>query len=204
MHVFWEYIVCGIKLCVIIDSERQLNIDGEGLNGVYSSRNFVNWYNGHPYYVDAIDRGCFKGDTAVIIGNGNVSIDCARILGSGIDRLSSTDITEHSLNILKNYNNIRQIYVVGRRACHHGSFTNKELREVIDKIPNCISTVMNDDIIHSKNEDIVEMKVCMDVYFWNESALNWKLMNHIGKSEWTKDKYIGKSSDKRKHGFEFN
>lgn len=142
-----------------IDSEHKLGIEGENLKGIYSSRKFVNWYNGHPYFVNAINESDFNNETAVIIGNGNVSIDCARILGSNMNRLKESDITNHALNIIGSTNNkIREIYLIGRRACHHGSFTNKELREIIDGLEGCYSSVLNCDLVLSKNENIPELK----------------------------------------------
>lgn len=140
------------------NSDNKLGIEGEELKGIYSSRKFVNWYNGHPFFVDAITDDDFtqnKSNNVIIIGQGNVAIDCARILASNIDKLSKTDITNHALQKLSKYeNNIKNIYMIGRRGAVQSSFTNKELREVIsDMNDDCISTINKDEMsISTSNE----------------------------------------------------
>ena len=139
-------------------SDRKLNIKGEDLNGVYASRQFVNWYNGHPYFVNAITDDDFERNQSgnvVIIGQGNVAIDCARILASNLDTLQQTDITQHAVDKLKRFGDrIKNIYLIGRRGAVQSSFTNKELREVIsDMKDDCIATVNREEMEESTASD---------------------------------------------------
>jgi ferredoxin--NADP+ reductase len=70
-------------------TDRRLGIPGEDLAGSEAATNFVGWYNGHPDHVDAE----FELDTerVVVVGNGNVAIDCARMLALSVDELQATD-----------------------------------------------------------------------------------------------------------------
>src|SRR5438309_10413982 len=58
--------------------DRKLGIPGEHLPGVIGSAEFVGWYNGHPDFAGL--EPFLHGIHAVVIGNGNVALDCARIL----------------------------------------------------------------------------------------------------------------------------
>lgn len=108
------------------ESDRKLGIPGEELQGSHTATEFVGWYNGHPdYRSSSFD---LSGDTAVIIGQGNVAADVARILAKPVDELRHTDIAEHALDTLAE-SKIRKIYVVGRRGPAQVKFTPKELRE---------------------------------------------------------------------------
>ncbi|KAL9063323.1 MAG: hypothetical protein Q9157_008302 [Trypethelium eluteriae] len=110
--------------------DRELEIPGEKLKGVYSARAFVGWYNGLPEYSDLnpiLDRGA----EAVVIGQGNVALDVARILLTDIDTLKRTDIAEHALESLSK-SKIRRVEVVGRRGPMQAAFTLKEVRELMN------------------------------------------------------------------------
>ena len=80
--------------------DRALGIPGEDLRGVISARTFVGWYNGLPEFAD-LNPDLQSGDTAVIIGQGNVALDVARFLLSPIDHLKNTDVAEHALEALR-------------------------------------------------------------------------------------------------------
>ena len=68
----------GVVLCYGSSQDSLLNVPGENLQNVVSARRFVGWYNGIPQDKDLnVSLAC---DTAVIIGQGNVALDCARIL----------------------------------------------------------------------------------------------------------------------------
>jgi adrenodoxin-NADP+ reductase len=111
-------------------SDRALGIPGEELSGVISARNFVNWYNGHPSYNhigQSFDLGKIK--RVVVVGQGNVAIDCARILMKGVDELRSTDISSQALKALEK-SSVEEVVIVGRRGHIQASFTIKELREL--------------------------------------------------------------------------
>ena len=109
--------------------DRRLQVPGEDLGGVYSARAFVGWYNGLPEYA-GLSPDLEAGDTAVVIGQGNVALDVARILLSGVDRLKNTDITEEALAALAR-SRVKQVHVVGRRGPVQAAFTIKEVRELL-------------------------------------------------------------------------
>ena len=109
--------------------DRRLNIPGEDLTGVISARAFVGWYNGLPEYAD-LNPDLQAGDTAVVIGQGNVALDVARFLLSPIDHLRKTDVSEHALESLSK-SRIRDVKVVGRRGPLQAPYTIKELRELM-------------------------------------------------------------------------
>ncbi|MBM7367387.1 FAD-dependent oxidoreductase [Gordonia hydrophobica] len=106
------------------DRDRQLGIPGESLAGVHGAREFVAWYNGHPDLAEA--RFDLSSDRAVVIGNGNVALDVARILVSDIDDLRRTDIADHALDALA-ASAIRDVVVIGRRGPAAAACTVPEL-----------------------------------------------------------------------------
>jgi NADPH-dependent glutamate synthase beta subunit-like oxidoreductase len=79
--------------------DKALEIPGEELQGVFSARAFVNWYNGHPSFRDL--NPDLSGKVAVIFGHGNVAVDCARILLKPVHELENTDISTHALEVLR-------------------------------------------------------------------------------------------------------
>lgn len=109
--------------------DRMLNIEGEKTSkNTISARNFVGWYNGVPEDKDLdINLDC---DTACIVGQGNVALDCARILLNPVN-LDKTDITTYAQHRLSK-SRIKRIYIVGRRGPVQVAFTIKELRELIN------------------------------------------------------------------------
>lgn len=84
------------------------------LSGIFSARAFVGWYNGLPEYAH-LSPDLSVGEEAVILGQGNVALDVARTLLSDVDRLRTTDMTEHALEALSK-SRIRRVRVVGRRG----------------------------------------------------------------------------------------
>ena len=110
--------------------DRRLDILGEDLRGVISARAFVGWYNGLPEYA-YLNPDLQAGDTAVIIGQGNVALDVARFLLSPIDQLKKTDVSEHALEALSK-SRIRDVKVFGRRGPLQAPYTIKELRELMN------------------------------------------------------------------------
>lgn len=94
--------------------DRRLGIPGEDLPGVFSAREFVGWYNGLPQFQN-LAPDLEAGDQAVIIGQGNVALDVARILLSPLNHLRSTDITEQAISALER-SKIRSVKVIGRRG----------------------------------------------------------------------------------------
>ncbi|CAI6330775.1 unnamed protein product [Periconia digitata] len=110
--------------------DRKLGIPGEDLPGVYSARDFVGWYNGLPEFRD-LNPDLQSGDQAVVIGQGNVALDVARILLTPVDTLRKTDISTHALETLS-ASKIKSVNIVGRRGPMQASFTNKEARELMN------------------------------------------------------------------------
>nr|POE94451.1 nadph:adrenodoxin oxidoreductase, mitochondrial [Quercus suber] len=109
--------------------DKKLGVPGEDLKGVLSARAFVGWYNGLPEYAD-LDPDLQAGETAIVIGQGNVALDVTRILLSPLEQLRQTDITEHALEALSK-SKIRDVKVIGRRGPLQAPYTIKELRELL-------------------------------------------------------------------------
>ncbi len=117
----------AVVLSVGAPHDRPLGIPGDDLPGVLGSAAFVGWYNGHPDFADlAVPLGHHG---AAIIGNGNVAIDCARILAKTPDELAVSDIAAHAHRQLAT-SAVRDIHIVGRRGPHQASFTTKEMGEL--------------------------------------------------------------------------
>ncbi|XP_046450928.1 NADPH:adrenodoxin oxidoreductase, mitochondrial-like isoform X2 [Daphnia pulex] len=126
--------------------DRWLGISGENLCNVVSARKFVGWYNGLPE--ESHLKFDLDAETAVIIGQGNVALDIARILLTPIDMLKKTDIAQHALEALSQ-SKIKNVKIVGRRGPLQVAFTIKELREMI-KLPG------NSYRIHLENPEFID------------------------------------------------
>ena len=112
-------------------TDRHLGIPGEDLPGSHAATEFVAWYNAHPDFADhEFDLSC---ERAVVIGNGNVATDVARMLGLNREELEATDTAEHAIDALAE-NGIKEILVLGRRGPAQAAFTNPELRELGEMI----------------------------------------------------------------------
>ena len=107
--------------------DRKLDLPGEQLPGVHGSAAFVGWYNGHPQFAQ-LDPD-LSGDTAVVIGMGNVALDVARILAKSRDEFAGSDIVGHALDALDR-SKLKRIVVLGRRGPHQIMMTPKELGEL--------------------------------------------------------------------------
>jgi NADPH-dependent glutamate synthase beta subunit-like oxidoreductase len=107
--------------------DRTLDIPGAGLGGVIGSAAFVGWYNGHPDFADLSPP--LEGPGAVVIGNGNVALDVARILSKSRTEFAGSDIAGHALDALDKSGIVR-ISVLGRRGPHQIAMTPKELGEL--------------------------------------------------------------------------
>lgn len=115
--------------------DNKLNIPGEDTaTGVFTSREFVNWYNGHPDYATSDKFTSFnwsKVKRVGVIGNGNVALDVARIILSSkqTNIWSHTDISPLALEFLRKAP-VEEVKLVARRDFPHSKFTNKEFREL--------------------------------------------------------------------------
>ena len=125
-----------LELCELYDAvvyavgaqtDRGLGIPGEDLPGSWAATEFVAWYNGHPDYQGL--RFDLSVECAVVIGNGNVALDVARMLALTPQELAPTDTTDAAIEAL-NAAAITEIVVVGRRGPAQASFTTPELSEL--------------------------------------------------------------------------
>jgi ferredoxin--NADP+ reductase len=117
----------AVVLSVGAPIDRRMGIPGEDLIGSVSATDFVAWYNAHPDYRDlAID---LSSPHAVVVGNGNVAVDVARILVSSVDALAQTDIADHALEQLRT-SRVELVTMLGRRGPAQAAFTPKEIREL--------------------------------------------------------------------------
>ena len=108
-------------------SDRSLNIPGEDLAGSVAAVDFVGWYNAHPHFEEMAPD--LSTGRAVVVGNGNVALDVARILVTDPDVLATTDIADHALKTLHD-RGVEEVLVVGRRGPLQAPFTTLELREL--------------------------------------------------------------------------
>ena len=108
-------------------TDRRMGIPGEDLPGSWAATEFVAWYNGHPDYRDL--EFDLSAECAVVVGNGNVAADVARMLALTRDELAETDVADHALDVLAE-SNVREIVVLGRRGPAQAAFTNPELLEL--------------------------------------------------------------------------
>ncbi|HWX51704.1 MAG TPA: FAD-dependent oxidoreductase, partial [Solirubrobacteraceae bacterium] len=109
-------------------SDRPLGIPGEDLPGSHAATEFVGWYNGHPDQTD-LEIDLLSAERAVVIGNGNVALDVARMLVLAPSELAPTDTADHALEVLAE-SRVREVVVVGRRGPAQAAFTNPELLEL--------------------------------------------------------------------------
>ncbi len=109
-------------------SDRPLGIPGEELPGSHAATEFVGWYNGHPDHTH-LEVDLLSAERAVVIGNGNVAIDVARMLVLAPAELAPTDTADHALEVLAD-SRVSEVVVVGRRGPAQAAFTNPELLEL--------------------------------------------------------------------------
>lgn len=125
-HVTHEELLAhhhAVLYAVGASSDRRMGIAGEDLPGSHSATEFVAWYNGHPDYADRVFD--LSGERAIIVGNGNVALDVARVLTVHPDELAKTDIADHALAALRG-SNIQEVVVLGRRGPLQAAYTSPE------------------------------------------------------------------------------
>lgn len=104
--------------------DRRLSIQGMGLPGTGTATELVAWINGHPEFAQLpVDLG---HERVVVVGNGNVALDVARVLTADPDALAGTDIADHALAALRG-SAVREVVVAARRGPAHSAFTLPEL-----------------------------------------------------------------------------
>jgi ferredoxin/flavodoxin---NADP+ reductase len=117
----------AIVYAVGAESGRPLDVPGADLPGVAPATHFVGWYNGHPDHRD--HDFDLSVEHAVVIGNGNVAVDVARMLSLSHDELRTTDIADHALDALRE-SRVKRVTLLGRRGPVQAAFTTPELREL--------------------------------------------------------------------------
>ena len=108
-------------------ADRRLGIPGEDLPGSHPATEFVAWYNGHPDFADrSFNLDC---ERVVVVGNGNVAADVARMTLLPRAELEGTDTTDFAIEALAS-SSVREVLVLGRRGPAQAAFTNPEVREL--------------------------------------------------------------------------
>ena len=108
-------------------TDRRLGVPGEDLPGSWPATAFVAWYNGHPDFQDLdFDLDC---ERVVVIGNGNVAIDCARMLALTEEELAPTDTIDEAADAIAG-SRVQEILMLGRRGPVQAAFTPPELKEL--------------------------------------------------------------------------
>ena len=124
----------AVVLATGAPNDKPAGIAGEGLENVFGSASFVGWYNGHPQFAKL--NPDLSGKTAVVIGNGNVALDVARILTKTTGEFTGSDIVAHALHTLEK-SHIDRIVILGRRGPHQIAMTPKELGELAHLSRGC-------------------------------------------------------------------
>ncbi len=135
---FYDAIIFAIGA----EADRKLGINGEELVGSYTATEFVAWYNGHPDFQD--HHFDFSHEVAVIVGQGNVAMDVARILCKTPEELKATDISQHALEVLAE-SKIKEVHVFGRRGPMQASFTSPEIKEM-GELADCYPVIDPKDL----------------------------------------------------------
>jgi ferredoxin--NADP+ reductase len=122
-----EQLYDAVVYAVGAQTDRRLGIPGEDLRGSWAATEFVAWYNGHPDFQElSFD---LSGERAVVVGNGNVALDVARMLALTSEELAPTDTTDQAIEALVG-SEIREIVVLGRRGPVQAAWTSTELKEM--------------------------------------------------------------------------
>ena len=147
-------------------NDRPLDIAGADLPGVFGSAAFVGWYNGHPDYADL--QPPLDGRHVVIIGNGNVALDVARILSKTRAEFDGSDIVSHALDGL-DHSAVEDITILGRRGPHQIAMTPKELGELAH-LQRATPRVDKDDLPDIGEDALLEPGVRKSVTHLREFA----------------------------------
>ncbi|WP_236977339.1 MULTISPECIES: FAD-dependent oxidoreductase [Mycobacterium] len=129
---------------------RDLGIGGEQLPGSYPAADFVGWYNGHPDH--ARQTFDLSAERAVVIGNGNVALDVARVLLKGSEQLGQTDIAQHALDSLSD-SAVREVQIIGRRAPRDAAFSVGEFL-ALGQLPGVDVVIDSDDLEPRPGDDV--------------------------------------------------
>ena len=111
-------------------ADRRLGLPGEDFVGSWAATELVAWYNGHPDY-QQLDFDLGSAERVVVVGNGNVALDVARMLALTHEELAPTDATDASIEAIAG-SSIREIVILGRRGPVQAAWTSTELHEMGD------------------------------------------------------------------------
>lgn len=125
-HADLKHLYDQVIYAIGAQSDRRMGIPGEDLAGSFPATSFVGWYNGHPDYRNM--EFDLSVERVIVVGNGNVAMDVARILLTDPDELAKTDITDHALANLRE-SKVKEVVMLGRRGPAQASFTTPELKE---------------------------------------------------------------------------
>jgi NADPH-dependent glutamate synthase beta subunit-like oxidoreductase len=127
----------AVVIAIGCPTDRKLGIPGEGLAGAHGSWAFVGWYNGHPAFRDLAPR--LPGPAVAVIGNGNVAIDCVRVLAKTPAEMAKSDLCRHAAEVIAQAP-LTDLYLIGRRGPVQASFTPVELAE-LGQLERCVPLV---------------------------------------------------------------
>ncbi|MFT4043411.1 MAG: FAD-dependent oxidoreductase [Gordonia sp. (in: high G+C Gram-positive bacteria)] len=153
-------------------TDRRLGIAGEYLRGSLPATEFVAWYNGHPDYVDLpVD---LSAQRAVVIGNGNVALDVARILVTDPDELAKTDIADHALAALRE-SKVTEVILLGRRGIAQAAYTNSEFLALgetdgVDVIIDPAELVLDPDTLAAEADGSLDSTIATKLRLAREYA----------------------------------
>lgn len=156
----------AVVLATGAPDDRALDIPGADLPGVIGSAAFVGWYNGHPDYADL--QPPLDGRHVVIIGNGNVALDVARILSKTRAEFGGSDIVSHALDMLETAAT-EDITILGRRGPHQIAMTPKELGE-LGHLQRATPRVEKEDLPELGDDALLEPGVRKSVTHLREFA----------------------------------
>ena len=156
----------AVVYAVGTQSDRTMGIPGEDLPGSVPAVDFVGWYNAHPHFAEMAPD--ISTGRAVVVGNGNVAIDVARILVTDPEVLATTDIADHALDALRE-RGISEVVIVGRRGPLQAAFTTLEVRELgelegVDVIvdPADLAGISDEDAHAAGKTEAANIKVLRD------------------------------------------
>lgn len=137
---------------------RELGIPGEELPGSYAAADFVGWYNGHPDHANSTFD--LSSERAVIVGNGNVALDVARILLMAPEDLAKTDIAQHALEQLSD-SAVDEVVILGRRGLREAAFSVGEFLALGH--PPGIDVIIDSDELDAHPDDDVETVMKLEI-----------------------------------------
>jgi ferredoxin/flavodoxin---NADP+ reductase len=125
-------------------NDRRLDIDGMGMRGTGTATEVVAWINGHPDFIDLpVD---LTHERVIVVGNGNVAFDVARVLTADPDELAHTDISDHALAALR-ASRVQEVVMAARRGPAHSAFTLPELMGLTTKAEVVLSAADHERVL---------------------------------------------------------